>query len=56
MRLTPPKKLTFWIAIILGALGLISKFVHIPFVSTNSFWFVVIGFVLLVLGLLVKGF
>jgi hypothetical protein len=56
MRLTPPKKTTFWIAVILGGLGLVAKFVPVPFASANSFWFVVVGFVLLVLGLLVKGF
>ena len=54
-KLTPPKMLTFWIAIILAALGVLSTFVKIPFVSTYSLWFVVAGFVLLVLGLLFKG-
>ncbi len=56
MRLTPPTKNVFWIATVVGALGLISKFISIPFVSANAFWFVVIGFVLLWLGNTVKGF
>jgi hypothetical protein len=55
MKLTPPKMLTFWIAVILGALGFLGKLVTIPLVSAYDFWFVFVGFVLLVLGLLVKG-
>lgn len=55
MKLTPPKGITFWIAIILAVLGLVGKFVTIPVVSAYNFWFVFAGFVLLVLGLLIKG-
>lgn len=58
MRLTPPKKNVFWIATILVVLGVLGKFVPgLPaFFSTYSFWFVLIGFVLLWLGNAVKGF
>jgi len=56
MRLTPPKKSTFWISVILAALGLIGFFVTIPFVSEFAFWFVFVGYVVLALGLLLKGF
>jgi len=55
MKLTPPKQITFWISVILGLLGLIGTFVSIPFVSGLAFWFVVVGFALLVAGLLFKG-
>jgi membrane protein YdbS with pleckstrin-like domain len=55
MKLTPPTQLTFWISVILGLLGLIGTFVSIPFVSAYAFWFVVVGFALLVAGLLFKG-
>ena len=55
MRLTPPKKITFWISVILGALGVLATFVAIPVLSGFAFWLVVIGFVLLVLALLIKG-
>jgi membrane protein YdbS with pleckstrin-like domain len=55
MKLTPPKSITFWIAVILGLLGFIGSLVKIPFVSTYAFWFELAAFVLLVLGLLVKG-
>jgi hypothetical protein len=56
MKLTPPKKITFWIAVVLAALGLIGKLVTVPVISPIDFWLVLVGFVLLVLGLLVKGF
>jgi len=55
MNLTPPKVITFWIAVILGVLGFLGTFMSIPLVSAYAFWFLFIGFVLLVLGLLVKG-
>ena len=55
MKLTPPKTITFWISIVLGVLGFLGVLVAIPFVSTYAFWFLFVGFVLLVLGLLVKG-
>ena len=56
MRLTPPTKKVFWISTVLSALGLVSKFVGIPFVSNYAFWFVVVGNVLLWLGNTMKGF
>jgi heme/copper-type cytochrome/quinol oxidase subunit 1 len=55
MKLTPPKNLTFWIAVLLVLLGFLAKIVSIPVLSPFSFWLVFVGFVLLVLGLLVKG-
>ena len=55
MRLTPPKVITFWISVILGVLGFLGTLVTIPLVSAFAFWFLFAGFVLLVLGLLVKG-
>ena len=56
MKLTPPKVITFWIAVILGVLGLIGVLAaSLPLIGAYSFWFLFAGFVLLVLGLLVKG-
>ena len=55
MKLTPPKVVTFWVAVVLGVLGFLGVLVSIPLVTTYAFWFVFVGFVLLVLGLLVKG-
>jgi hypothetical protein len=55
MKLSPPTNMTFWIALILGVLGILGTLVTLPFVSTYAFWFVAIGFILLVLGCLVKN-
>jgi len=55
MNLTPPKNITFYISVVLAVLGLIGALVTIPFLSAYAFWFVFVGFVLLVLGLLLKG-
>lgn len=55
MKLSPPKKITFWVSVALGLLGLIGTFVSIPVVSGLAFWFVFVGFALLVAGLLLKG-
>ncbi len=56
MKLTPPKRWVFWVSVVLGLLGLIGQFVAIPFVSVFAFWFVFVGFALLVAGLTLKGF
>lgn len=53
MRLSRPKNVTFWIAVILATLGLIGRFVAV--LSPLSFWLVLAGFILLVLALLIKG-
>ena len=54
MKLSAPRKNTFIIAIVLGALGLLGMFAAIPFVSANAFWVLAAGFVLLVLANLFK--
>jgi hypothetical protein len=46
----------FWIAFILGILGLLAKIVVIPVLSPFAFWILLIGFVLLVLGNTMKNF
>lgn len=55
MKLTPPKVHTFWIAVILGALGIAAHFGMISGLAAYAFWLLTIGFVLLVLAVLVKG-
>jgi len=56
MKLTAPKVVTFVIAIILGILGLIGHFEpSIPLIGPYNFWFEFVGWLLLVIGLLVKG-
>jgi heme/copper-type cytochrome/quinol oxidase subunit 1 len=55
MKMNPPTKLFFWISVVLAVLGLLGTFVTIPFVSAFAFWFVVVGYVVLVASLFVKG-
>jgi hypothetical protein len=61
-QLTPPKHATFWAAVILGAIGLIAQILHLSklvgfnWLSPLAFWVTVVALVVLVLGLLVKGF
>ena len=56
MKLSAPKNVTFWVAVVLAVLGALGTLVSIPLVSTYSFLFVIVGFVLLALGVLLKGF
>lgn len=55
MKLNAPKNITWWIAVVVGVLGILGSLVQIPLVSTYSFLFVVVGFVLLALATLLKG-
>jgi hypothetical protein len=55
MKLQAPKNITFWIALILAVLGLLGQITTIPFVTAYAFWFEFVAFVLLVLGLFIKG-
>ncbi len=55
MKLNAPKKITWLISLIVGVLGIVAFFVAIPVVSVHAFWFVVVGFVLLLLGTFLKG-
>jgi hypothetical protein len=53
MKLTPPKQITFWIAVILGVLGLLGFVVSA--LTPFAFWFAFAGLALLVVALLTKG-
>jgi hypothetical protein len=55
MRLTPPKVITWWIALILGALGLLGYTDTIAALSPYSFWLVMAGLVLLLIATLVRN-
>ena len=55
MNLSAPKVTTWWLALVLGMLGLLGYFVVIPMVTANAFWLVAIAFVLLVLATLLEG-
>jgi hypothetical protein len=55
LKLTPPKEITFWIAVVLGLLGLFSFLGVLTLLPIEAFWLLFIGFALLVVALLMKG-
>ncbi len=56
MKLSAPKVVVFWIAVILAAIGVLSFVGIIPIEASTGIWALVIGFVLLALGNLLKDF
>ena len=54
MKLSAPKTITWWIAVVLGVLGILGSFMSLPLVSANAFWFVAVGFILLALATFLK--
>jgi hypothetical protein len=55
MKLSAPKVITWWIAIILGALGLLSHEGILSTLDAYSFWLVIAGLIVLALGTLLKN-
>ena len=47
MNLSAPKQTTFIVAVILAFLGLLANLVPLGFLTTLSFWLLLIGFVVL---------
>ncbi len=55
MRFNAPTKIAWYIAVILGILGILGTITDIPLVSEYSFWFVVAGWLLLAIATVAKG-
>jgi hypothetical protein len=55
MKLSAPKQLTWYIALVLGVLGLIGQLVTIPVLSVLAFWLVLVGLVLLLVATYLPG-
>ena len=55
MKLSAPQQITWWIALIVGVIGIIAHLVTIPVLTGIAFWLVAIAFVLLLVATLVKG-
>jgi hypothetical protein len=55
MRLNAPKQVTWFIALILGVLGLLGALITIPVLSTLAFWLVFVGLVLMLLATYLVG-
>ena len=55
MKFSAPKQITWWIAVVVGVVGILATFITIPVLSGFAFWLVVIGFALLAIATLVDG-
>ena len=55
MRLSAPKQITFWIAVVIAVVGVIAKLVSIPVLSQQPGWLLLIAFVVLAAGCLIEG-
>jgi len=55
MKLTPPKVITWWIALILGVLALLGFMGTIAALSQYAFWLALVGLGLLLVACLVRN-
>jgi len=55
IRLSAPKVITWVIAVIVGAVGILAHLVTIQGLSGYAFWLVAAAFVLLAIAALIKG-
>lgn len=55
MNLNAPTQIIFIIAVVLAVLALLGALVSIPFVSAYAFWILLIGFIVLAGGVLMKN-
>jgi hypothetical protein len=55
MKLTPPKVITWWVAVILGVLALLGYFKTIAALTQYDFWLAIAGLALLAVATLVKN-
>jgi hypothetical protein len=56
MRLSAPKKWVWYVSLFLGLIALLFQVVKVPVITDRSFWIVAIGWLLLILATLLKGF
>jgi 4-hydroxybenzoate polyprenyltransferase len=55
MKLTPPKVITWWIALILGVLALLGSLNTIAILNPYAFWLALAGLALMLVAVLVKN-
>jgi len=55
LRLSAPKKLVWFISLVLGLLGVIFVFIPVKGLSDITYWFVAIAWILMMLATLLKG-
>lgn len=52
MKLSAPKNITWWVAVVLGVLGFLGNFMAF---GTLSFWLLFLGFAILAVATMVDG-
>jgi hypothetical protein len=55
MNLSAPKNVTFYVAAVLGIIGLIAAIIPLGFLSGLSFWLVLVAFLILGAGVLLPN-
>ena len=56
MRLNAPKKVVFWITVVLAVLGVLGAVGLVPLLGgMTAFWLVLAAFVVLAMGTMMKG-
>jgi hypothetical protein len=55
MKLSAPKQLTFWIAVVFGVLSVIFKIVPALWLLGLAGWFAIIGLFILIAGNVIEG-
>ncbi len=55
MKPHAPKMITFWISLILVIIGVVGRFVSLGVISSWSWILVLIGYIVLALGVFIKG-
>ena len=55
MQLNPPKKIVFYVSAVIAVVGMVLSFLDIPWAGA-AIWIVFLGYVLLFLGNVLKGF
>ena len=55
MKLSAPTQMVWYIALVVGIVGVLASLVTIPVLSGFAFWLVVIAWLILVVGTAMKG-
>lgn len=55
MNLNAPKQIVFIIAVVLAVLALLGALVTLPVLSAYAFWILLVGFIVLAGGVMMKG-
>ena len=55
MNFSAPKMVTWWVAVVLGVLGILDHFVKLPVIGSWSAYLVGLGFLILAVATVVDG-